>query len=88
MGDGHGLITYFQRCTTPDTSNPNPHIRMVEFNVKYSVRACENGIKELRVIGKLLFILDSESNIHIFDVQRKDALEHMKTVEVESVEEY
>jgi hypothetical protein len=44
------------------------------------VRVCENGIKEMRVIGKLLFLLDSESNIHIFDVQRKDALEHMKTV--------
>lgn len=55
---------------------------MVEFNVKYSVRVCENGIKEMRVIGKLMFILDSESNIHIFDIIRKDALEHMKTVEL------
>lgn len=42
----------------------------------------------MRVIGKLLFVLDSESNIHIYDIIRKDALEHLKTVELESVEEY
>ena len=55
---------------------------MVEFNVKYSFNLCENGIKDLRVGGKLLFILDTESNLHIYDIVRKDALEHLKTREL------
>ena len=61
---------------------------MVEHHIKYAVKVCENGIKELRIAGRLLFLLDTESNIHIYDILRKDALEHLKTVELESVEEY
>jgi hypothetical protein len=59
VGDFHGSLTYFQRCTGVDQTPPNKQIRMVEFSVKYSVNVCENGIKEIRVIGKLLFILDT-----------------------------
>jgi hypothetical protein len=40
VGDYHGSVTYFQRCTQADSMAPNKQIRMVEFNVKYSVKAC------------------------------------------------
>ena len=82
VGDLNGSVTYFQRFLGIDNKPSNKQLKMVKFNIKYSFPLCENGIKDLRVGGKLLFILDTESNLHIYDIVRKDALEHLKTREL------
>jgi hypothetical protein len=46
----------------------------------------ENGIKEMKVCGKLLFIFDTESNIHIYDVIRQGSLRDERPLQIEDIE--
>ena len=53
-------------------AEPNPAIKMVDVQTHFSTKIVEAGIKKLMVCGKVMMVLDTESNIHIFDVVRKE----------------
>lgn len=84
----HGDITYFQRIIETNESKPDGKpIRLIDIPIKLSKRVIESGIKDMRVCGKLLLIMDTESNIHIFDIIRKGSKQEEHEMEVQSVEE-
>ncbi len=57
-------------------------MKMTDCQTHFSVRVCPNGIKKLSICGKLLVVLDSESNIHFFDIVRKEAESESEDVEL------
>lgn len=57
-------------------------MKMTDCQAHFSVRVCPNGIKKLSICGKLLVVLDSESDIHFFDIVRKEADSESENVEL------
>ncbi len=66
----------------------NPVLKVIEKEIHFSKKLFDGGIKKLSVCGKMLIVLDTESNIHFFDIVRKEANHNAKEINVESVNEH
>lgn len=61
---------------------------MVDVQIHFSTKICEYGIKKFIICNKLMAVLDSESNIHLFDIVRKESDSEISEIDIESLEEY
>jgi len=66
----------------------NQALRVIEKEIHFSKKLIDGGIKKLSICGKMLIVLDTESNIHFFDIVRKESNHSSKEINVESVNEY
>jgi hypothetical protein len=46
---------------------------MMDLQTHFSAKICDAGIKKIMVCGKIAIIMDTESNIHIFDILRNES---------------
>lgn len=47
-------------------------MKMMDYQIHFATKICEAGIKKAIVSGKMLIVLDTQGNIHIFDIIKKD----------------
>lgn len=45
---------------------------MIDIKVHFATKVIQSGIKKIIVCGKILVVFDTESNIHLFDIIRKE----------------
>jgi hypothetical protein len=63
-------------------------LQVIDKEVHFSIKLIESGIKKLSICGKMMIVLDTESNIHFFDIVRKEGNHTSKEINVESINEY
>ena len=60
VGDYNGCVTYFTRgLLEEEVAEKAGGMKMVDKEVRFSSKICENGIKKLAICGKLLIVLDT-----------------------------
>lgn len=72
--DLHGCVSYMQRNFNSEAvSEVGSPLKMMDYQIHFATKICEAGIKKAIVTGKMMIVLDTEGNIHLFDIIKKDA---------------
>ena len=88
ISDFYGCITLLTKPLVEENhSEKNPVLRVIEKEIHFLKKLIDGGIKKLSICGKMLIVLDTESNIHFFDIVRKEGNHSSKEINVESVNE-
>lgn len=89
VADYYGCITLLTKpLRDEEITQKSPSLQVIDKEVHFSIKLIESGIKKLSICGKMMIVLDTESNIHFFDIVRKEGNHTSKEINVESINEY